>query len=87
MINRTGLTVSLDHTSFADLIRDADVSRSTAYRHWLCQDLLLSDLVTRLGQSASPAIIQKEIAMIQQVWSEHLDWLGTAQLRHKSVLN
>jgi hypothetical protein len=32
MINRTGLTISLDHISFEDVIRDAGVARSTAYR-------------------------------------------------------
>jgi len=34
MINRDGLTVSLDHLSFEEVIRDADVSRSAVYRRW-----------------------------------------------------
>jgi AcrR family transcriptional regulator len=86
MINRTGLTVSLDHIRFEDVIRDADVARSTAYRHWPYKDLFFSDLVKELARSASPAIIADEIALIKQVLSEHPDWLETPQLRHNLIL-
>jgi AcrR family transcriptional regulator len=86
MINRTGLTVSLDHIRFEDVIRDADVARSTAYRHWPYRDLFFSDLVKELARSASPAIIEDEISLIKQVLSEHLDWLETPQLRHGLIL-
>jgi AcrR family transcriptional regulator len=86
MINRTGLTVSLDHIRFEDVIRDADVARSTAYRHWPYKDLFFSDLVKELARSASPAIIADEISLIKQVLSEHPDWLQTPQLRHGLIL-
>src|SRR3954447_8622727 len=86
MISRTGLTVSLDHIRFEDVIRAADVARSTAYRHWPYKDLFFSDLVKELAKTASPAIIADEISLIKQVLSEHLDWLETPQLRHSLIL-
>jgi AcrR family transcriptional regulator len=86
LISRTGLTVSLEHISFEDLIRDADVSRSTAYRHWPYKDLFFSDLVKELARSAGPRIILDEVSLIKHVLSEHLDWLETARLRRKLIL-
>jgi AcrR family transcriptional regulator len=86
MINRTGLTVSLDHIRFEDVIRDADVARSTAYRHWPYKDLFFSDLVKELAGTASPAIINNEISLVRQILSEHEDWLRTPRLRRSLIL-
>jgi len=86
MINRTGLTVSLDHISFEDVIRDAGVSRSTAYRHWPYKDLFFSDLVKELASNANPTIIHDEIQLMKRVLTEHLDWLETPQQRHSLIL-
>ena len=57
MISSGGLTVSLDHISLEQLIRDADVSRSTVYRRWPHKDLFFSDLVRELAEEchAHPA--------------------------------
>jgi AcrR family transcriptional regulator len=86
MINRSGLTVSLDHISFEDVIRDAGVARSTAYRHWPYKDLFFSDLVKELSTTASPTIIHDEIALMRRVLSAHPDWLRTPQLRTSLLL-
>ena len=57
MVNQAGLTVSLDHISFEDVIRDAGVSRSAVYRRWPYKDLFFSDLLRELARGSSPAIV------------------------------
>ena len=86
MLNRTGLTVSLDHLSFEDIIRDADVARSAVYRRWPYKDLFFSDLVKELAKSATPTIVDDEEALMRQVVAEHLDWLDTPELRQALVV-
>lgn len=86
MINRDGLTVSLDHLSFEDVIRDADVSRSAVYRRWPYKDLFLSDLVKELARNATPTIVDDEVALMRRVLGEHLDWFDSAELRHSLIV-
>jgi AcrR family transcriptional regulator len=85
MVHQTGLTVSLDHISFEDVIRDADVSRSTVYRRWPHKDLFFSDLVKELAASATPTIVSDELDLIRRVVAERPDWLDTPELRHRLV--
>jgi AcrR family transcriptional regulator len=89
MVNQSGLTVSLDHLSFEDVIRDARVSRSAVYRRWPYKDLFFSDLLKELARGATPAAISGEAASapeIRRVALEHLDWLATPQLRANLAL-
>jgi AcrR family transcriptional regulator len=85
VVRRTGLTVSLEHISFEELIRDADVSRSAAYRRWPHKDLFFSDLVKELAASATPTIVSDELDLIRRVIAERPDWLDTPELRHRLV--
>jgi AcrR family transcriptional regulator len=85
MISSAGLTVSLDHISLEDVIRTADVSRSTVYRRWPHKDLFFSDLVKELARTATPTILADEVALIREVFAERTDWLESATLRQGLV--
>ena len=86
MVSRTGLTVSLDHISFEDIIRDAGVSRSAVYRRWPYKDLFFSDLVRQLARDATPAIVEDELELMRQIAASRPDWLETPELRHRLLL-
>lgn len=84
MVNRAGLTVSLEHISFEDVIRDAGVARSAVYRRWPYKDLFFSDLLRELAKGASPAIAgvnPEAVAAAGRIILEHRDWLKEPRLR------
>ena len=84
MVNQAGLTVSLEHISFEDVIRDAGVSRSAVYRRWPYKDLFFSDLLRELARGASPAIVTanpEAIDAVRRTILGHLDWLETPAYR------
>ncbi len=86
MLADSGLTVSLDHISFEDVIRAADVSRSTVYRRWPYKDLFFSDLVKDLARTATPTLLAGELALIRQIVADHADWLETPGQRHALIV-
>src|SRR6202042_1901068 len=85
MISSTGLTVSLEHISLEEVIRAADVSRSTVYRRWPHKDLFFSDLVRELARNATPTLLAEERELIRQIVGQRSDWLETAELRQSLV--
>ncbi|MFC6885045.1 TetR/AcrR family transcriptional regulator [Actinomadura yumaensis] len=83
MVNATGLTVSLDHIGFEDVIREAGVARSAVYRRWPYKDLFFSDLLKELASAAVPAAVADEASrrVTARTVLERLDGLGTAEGR------
>jgi AcrR family transcriptional regulator len=47
-----GVSVGLDQVRFEDVIRAADVSRSSAYRRWPTRDALVEDVLVELAHGA-----------------------------------
>lgn len=88
MVNRTGLTVSLEHISFEDVIRDAGVSRSAVYRRWPYKDLFFSDLLKELARATAPATTVSEETgkeVLRRVVVAHRGDLASAEDRHDLV--
>ncbi len=84
-VNRSGLTVGLDHISFEDVIRDAGVSRTAAYRRWPYKDMFFSDLLRELASGAAPAAaVDAETGrrVLRSVLAGHAADLATARGRH-----
>jgi AcrR family transcriptional regulator len=85
MVHKSGLTVSLEHIGFEDVIREADVSRTSAYRRWPHKDLFFSDLVLALARDPAPGIFADEMDLIRHVTAGRLDALADPQARHALV--
>lgn len=74
MVVDGGLTVSLEHLSFEDVIRDAGVARSAVYRRWPYKDLFWADVLVELASGVAPAVRANQDA-IAAVNSTLLGWV------------
>jgi AcrR family transcriptional regulator len=84
IIERFGLTVSLDHISFEDVIQRAAVSRSAAYRRWPYKEMFFKDLLKELAKAARPAAVAgfaTTVPLLGGIALDSLDSLGSAEGR------
>ncbi|TWF76708.1 hypothetical protein FHX44_112603 [Pseudonocardia hierapolitana] len=89
MVNAAGLTVSLEHISLEEVIRDAGVARSAVYRRWPYKDLFFSDLLRELARAVAPASVagrETGHAVLARVAAERLDRLETPEGRRSMLL-
>lgn len=83
-VEAAGLTVSLEHISFEEIIRDAGVARSAAYRRWPYKDLFFGDLLRELARGAVPAITDPNpgaVGAAARTLLASLGWARTPGLR------
>ena len=85
MVSESGLTVSLEHLGFEDVIRRAGVARSAVYRRWPCKDLFFSDLLRELAASAVPAGAgsRTPVREMAETVASRLYLLATPEGRHR----
>jgi len=86
VVHKTGLTVSLEHISFEDVIREAGVSRTSAYRRWPHKDLFFSDLVLALARDPAPGIFADEMDLVRRIVAGRLDELADPQARRSLLI-
>lgn len=89
MIEGSGLTVSLDHISFEEVIQRAGVSRSAAYRRWPYKDLFFTDLLRDLAGAGRPVTayaLAGRPAAVARLALAHLDQAGTPDGRRDLIL-
>ncbi|WP_335934788.1 TetR/AcrR family transcriptional regulator [Streptomyces sp. PTD5-9] len=84
MVDESGLTVSLDHIGFVDVIQAAGVPRTAVYRRWPSKDEFVADLLKELAKGASPAVAggnPEALAATRRVILDRLDWLRRPETR------
>lgn len=89
MVNEAGLTVSLEHISLEEVIREAGVARSAVYRRWPYKDMFFSDLLRELATAAAPASVagrETGHAALAEIAAERLDRLETPEGRRAVLL-
>jgi AcrR family transcriptional regulator len=89
MAAASGLTVSLEHISLEEVIKEAGVARSAVYRRWPYKDLFFGDLLRELARGVAPASIgarETTDALLAGIAADRLDLLDTPRGRRTILL-
>jgi AcrR family transcriptional regulator len=88
LVAETGLTVSLEHLSLEEVIRESGVSRTAVYRRWPYKDLFFSDLLAELAAGPAPMEVVESpaTALARQVLLDRLDLLRTPAGRRELLI-
>ncbi|MBO9553580.1 TetR family transcriptional regulator [Cellulomonas sp.] len=78
-----GVTVALDGLQLEDVIRHADVSRTSAYRRWPTREAFLEDVLVELAHGIELADVGPRIAAAAAPLLEHRESLHTEQGRRE----
>ncbi|WP_157124671.1 TetR/AcrR family transcriptional regulator [Nocardia pseudovaccinii] len=83
MLQETGLTVSLAHLNMEELIRAADVPRSSVYREWETKEAFYLDLMEKMIEPAAKdsAFDEETLQVAEAVIEKHQDLLATREGR------
>ncbi|MGW5217357.1 TetR/AcrR family transcriptional regulator [Nocardia sp. NPDC004085] len=83
MLHETGLTVSLAHLNMEELIRAAEVPRSSVYRVWETKEEFYLDLMEKMMEPAErdSAFDEETLRVAEAVLDTYRDRLGTVEGR------
>jgi AcrR family transcriptional regulator len=86
-VGSLGMTVGFEHLMMDDLIREADVSRSSTYRLWDSKEAFVADLMVEIARKAATSLVDEGTMRIcVRILLENVDLLETADGRHSIVL-
>ncbi|GAA3800730.1 TetR/AcrR family transcriptional regulator [Cellulomonas soli] len=84
LLAERGVTVGLDGLALEDVIRHADVSRTSAYRRWPTRDAFHADVLLEVARGTDlPGIGARVVAEAEAVLEEPWVDLGTVAGRHE----
>lgn len=89
MVGDVGLRVSFDLLRLEDVIAEADVSRSAAYKLWPRKELYYAELLLRLAGAMHPAqgaFDHGTPLTAVHVALDHVDWLRTVEGRRRLLV-
>lgn len=87
MVHERGISTGLESIAFDEVIRRADVSRTSAYRRWPTRDRFYGEILIELAQGASlPSPEMNVSGQVTQAILDRADRLGSPQARRDLIV-